>query len=172
MTTLTRFAWLLPLGLLASCGLFSGGGAPEEPVDKSHSYLQGEGPQAEVDLGQGGERLLTRFQNVLDEKLKLQEKQSELLEEIDGLRTSLQAEKGEREKEHRMRVGAEADADRLRKRKGDLETKILHLQMQIAELERTKLQLEIAEIERQIELFEEEGVVHSPIHAAAPGSGR
>ena len=165
---------LLPAGLLCavlgscsllSCSLFSALGPDSEaPVDEKESYLT-TGPQTQVDLGGGEEQLLTRFQKVLDEKIHLQDRQKELLTEIDALRTALLNAQTENEKERLLRAGAEAEGDRLRRAKGDRETKILHLHMQVAELERVKMQLEIAAVERQLEILEQENA------ASPPGGG-
>lgn len=126
--------------------------AAESPIDTTDSYLaRGAGPQTGVDLGRGEEHLLTRFQTVLEEKAALEKRARELETHLDEVRAALQKAQSEHEKEARLRAGAEAEAERLRHAKTDRELKILHLQLQVADLQRTKLQLEIAAIERQIE---------------------
>ncbi len=127
----------------------------EAPVDADESYLTDEeGFQQHLDLGAGSEPLLTRFQRVLNEKVRLEQREKELLTEIDALRSSLQREQEEKEAERRLRAGAEADMERLRRLKADRDLKVLHLQMQVADLQRTKIQLEIAGLERQIEAID------------------
>ena len=62
----------------------------------------------------------------------------------------LAQEREDRDKQARMRAGAEAEIERLRGIKNDRDLKILHLQMQIIEAERSKIELEIAGIESQL----------------------
>ena len=142
----------------ASCaGLGEAMVGPEEPVEESEGYLESAGgPQTSVDLGDGGEHLLTRFQKVLAKNSRLKEDQRELQDEVTALRTKLERETADKETEQQQRAGAEADAERLRQIKGDREAKILHLQLQLTELQRSKLQLEIAAIERQLEAVDHE----------------
>jgi hypothetical protein len=124
---------------------------PEPPPAAEDSYLERGGPKTGVDLGAGEEQLLTRFQQVLEEKNEIEQQRGELMAELEALRTSLDTEKRDRDEEARLRAGAEAEADRLRRDKSDRDLKILHLQLQIAELQRTRLQLEIANVERQLD---------------------
>jgi hypothetical protein len=157
--------------LAAALALFSCGAvqenllrpAAEAPIDTTDSYLsRGGGPQTGVDIGRGEEHLLTRFQTVLEEKAALEKRERELEDELDKLRTSLKTEQSDHEKETRLRAGAEAESERLRHTKSDRELKILHLQLQVADLQRTKLQLEIATIERQIETLRGQAAESAP----------
>ena len=134
---------VMPAGLLSPM--------QEEPTDTEESYLErGGGPQSRVELGAGEEHLLTRFQTVLEEKEKLEKEHKGLQAELELLRTTLDTERTGRERESRVRVGAEAEAERLRVLSNERELKILHLQLRVAELERSKLKLEIAGLETEI----------------------
>jgi len=165
---------LLCLGTTTSCDFLGGSlmnASPEEPVDDRESYLeQAGGPQTEVDLGAGagGENLLSRFQQVLEEKEALERRQKELTAEVEALRQSLRTEQDQCAVEQRMRVGAEAEVERLRQIKSDRELKILHLQMQLANMQSNKIELEIAGIERQIEQLNAQAATP----AAPVGTGR
>lgn len=163
------------LALLACAGLSSCAGlgdlllspGRERPVRQENTYLaQAEGPQTAVDLGEGSEQLLTRFQTLLEEKDDLQQRHDDLQAEVDALRSSLNQEQVDRDKELRLRAGAEAEIERLRRINSERELKILHLQMQLADAQRSKLILEIAGIERQIEQLDQTN------HAAMPPEGR
>jgi len=165
---------LLCLGTPTSCELFGGSlmnASPEKPVDDRESYLeQAGGPQTEVDLGAtaGGESLLSRFQQVLKEKEALERHQEELTDEVKALRQSLRTEQDRCAVQERMRAGAEAEAERLRRIKSDRELKILHLQMQLANMQSNKIELEIAGIEQQIEQLNAQAATP----AAPVGTGR
>ena len=155
-----------------SCGFITDSlmtASPEAPIDNRESYLEkAGGPQTTVDLGAGEEQLLTRFQTVLEEKKALERREQELDAEVEALRGSLRAEKEKVSVEQRLRAGAEAEAERLRRTKDERELKILHLQMQLANMQGSKLQLEIAGIERQIEQLNQQAA-----QPAAPmGNGR
>jgi hypothetical protein len=146
---------VLWIGTTSSCGYLAEslmGPAAEPAVDNRESYLeQAGGPQTTVDLGAGEEPLLARFHTVLEEKEALKRHEKELADEVNALLGKLQTEQDRSTAERRLRVGAEAETKRLRRIKDDRELKILHLQMQLANLQSSKLQLEIAGIEQQIE---------------------
>ncbi|MEM7199127.1 MAG: hypothetical protein AAF628_02610 [Planctomycetota bacterium] len=144
---------LLLLPLLNSCQSIRRALLGQEPaLASSDSYLQrGEGPPSGVSLGEGGEKLLSRFQQVLDEKLALEKRNDVLQEEIEALRQALQRESEDRDQERHRRGGLEAEVARLSSEKADRETKILHLHLQVAQLQRAKLELEIAALEHNLE---------------------
>ena len=79
----------------------------------------------------------------------------------------MQQEQEDRDKERRLRAGAEAETERLRRIKSDRELKILHLQMKLADSQRSKLLIEISGIERQIEQLDD-----PTSQVAAPPEGR
>lgn len=174
---ITHHSALSVLGLLWLCAATSCGfikdslmsASPETQVNDRESYLEkAGGPQTSVDLGAGSEQLLSRFQTVLEEKKALESHEKILQAEVEALRTSLKTEQDKSAVEQRLRAGAEAEAERLRHIKGDRELKILHLQMQLANMQGSKLQLEIAGIERQIEQLNDQAA-----QPAAPlGTGR
>ena len=157
--TVLRIAGVVALLHLAGCAGFKSlllSPQKEGPVQKEETYIdQAGGPQTQVDLGEGSEQLLTRFQSLLEERDEYRARQDELIEEVEALRTSLRTEQEDRDKERRLRAGVEAENERLRRIKGERELKILHLQMQVSELQRSKLLLEIAGIERQIEALDD-----------------
>ena len=124
----------------------------EDPIDNSDSYLaRTGGPRSTVDLGAGEEQLLTRFQELLEQKNSLEQRQKELEGEVVTLESTLATEQKGHATESRLRAGAEAEVQRLRRLKSDREVKVLHLQIQIADLERKNLELEIARLESELE---------------------
>lgn len=141
---------------LASCAGVSDAvlGPGPEPSPQGAGYLQG-GPQTKVDLGDGGEQLLTRFQKLLEENRGLEERNRALANEVEGLRGEVDRETAAAKSERQQRAGVEAENDRLRKQENDRQLEILHLQLQAAELERKRLQLEIADTQRQIHAVEQ-----------------
>lgn len=122
----------------------------EPPLDADESLMATGGPQTTIDLGEGGEQLLTRYQKVNAERTRLDQELSAMTAERDALQQSLSNERDRLERESNQRAGAESQREAMRTQLVDYQAKILALSLERAKLEQEVLRLKIVAVERQI----------------------
>lgn len=138
--------------LLGACSFASELWTEPEPEDLMGEslYLQEAGTNVEIDLGPGAETLLTQYQTVKEENIKLHQSLSALQAEREGLEASLEETRNEVKAERNLRAQADAESGALRKSRRELEAKILSLSIARAKLEQENLLLHIDRVEKNL----------------------
>ena len=145
----------------------------EPPLDADESLMATGGPQTAIDLGEGGEQLLTRYQKIKAERDALDTRLSQVTQERDDLQRALNHETERLAGERNQRAGAEAQRETMRQEVVDYQAKILALSLERAKLQQEVLRLEIIATERQIaELQGAQGAPSRPLELGTDAGAR
>ncbi len=161
-------AILLVSTLLSSCGMvaeFFSSPAKERPVDAAANYLRG-GPNTEVELGADEQAMLESYSSLTKLRTQLETKIQEL-ESHSGIQATRLARAEEaRDQEQHLRLGAEQEVARLAKQVGDLQAKVLSMNVERARQEQELLRLRIQSLNSQLAELQSQAT-----EAAAPPPG-
>lgn len=152
--------------LLGSCSYAKELWTEPEPEDLMGEslYLEEAGTNVEIDLGPGAETLLTQYQTVKEENIKLRQSLAALQAEREGLQASLEEARNEVSAERSLRAQADAESGALRKSRREMEAVILSLSIARARLEQENLLLHIDRVEKNLAELK----AAPPVEAAAP----
>jgi chromosome segregation ATPase len=158
---------LLPiLALLLLCGCNAtesrkhNAADPPDPLARSST-------DEEIYWGPKQNRLFTEYKSLQDTYVALGKRADQLQAENQNLRSQLDREGGNLQKERSMRAQAEAETESLRQHGRELEARIVELSIEKTKLEQ---QILLAKIEALRQLLDEQPAAPQP--ASAPPRGR
>jgi len=141
---------------------------PDDPLDGYAGGLTQAGVNTEIDWGPKQTLLLSGYQALKEQEVKLRRDLEASHAENRNLQARLNQEGDALQHERTLRVQAEAEVQNLRNRRRDLEARILSLGIEKAKLEQAALLGKIANLQRTLEDISPS----SGVPAAPPGGTR